>query len=257
MLYEEHQKLYIIVVCRCIKYQTCAVPTILNDQFGCTSEGSPPPPPPTLKVQRSDLINKLLTYDPKCEATPLRCKCESIYIIVDVAKHTNGSFSDNTSCSNLTVTNGLVIRIAGSSGAVSGVTCLVALCWLFYLKLYKQFIYRLAAYQVVASLFHALLLESQFTFLEYNDSKYPSCVAVGYLFKIAGWIMACFGCWITFHLFCFAVLLKNMKKLEPLYVISSILFSIVISSIPLITKSYGPTGEWCWIQRKQCGKKNT
>ena len=163
--------------------------------------------------------------------------------------------SDNTSCSNLTVTNGLVIRIAGSLGAVSVVTCLVALCWLFYLKLHKQFIYRLAAYQVVASLFHALLLVSQFTFLEYNDSKYQSCVAVGYLFEIAGWIMACFGCWITFHLFCFAVLLKNMKKLEPLYVISSILFSIAISSIPLITKSYGPTGEWCWIQRKQCGKK--
>ena len=51
---------------------------------------------------------------------------------------------------------------------------------------------------------------------------------------------------VTFHLFCFAVLLKNMRKMEPLYVISYILVSIAISSIPLITNSYGPTGEWCW-----------
>ena len=71
---------------------------------------------------------------------------------------------------------------------------------------------------------------------------------------MAVWMKACFGCCITFHLFCFAVLLKNMRKLEPLYVISSILFPIAISSIPLITKSYGPTGEWCWIQTKKCDK---
>ena len=161
--------------------------------------------------------------------------------------------SANTSCSNVTVTNVFLIRILGSLGTVSVATCLAALCWLFYLKLYKQFLYRLAAYQVMGSMLHALFLVCQFTFSEYNDSKYPSCIAVGYLFQIAGWTKACFGCWITFHLFCFAVLLKNMRKLEPLYVISSILVSIAVSSIPLITKSYGPTGEWCWIQRKKCG----
>ena len=55
------------------------------------------------------------------------------------------------------------------------------------------------------------------------------------------------------EIFCFAVLLKNMKKLEPLYVISSTLFPIAISSVPLITKSYGPSGEWCLIRRNKCG----
>ena len=157
----------------------------------------------------------------------------------------------NCSSSRLTSTN--LIYILGSLGAVSLGVCLVALCWLFYLKLYKQFLYRLAAYQVMASLLHALLLVCQFTFLEYNDSKYQSCVVIGYLFQTAAWIKICFGCWITFHLFCFAVLLKNKRKLEPLYVISSILVPIAISSIPLITNSYGPTGEWCWIRRKDCG----
>ena len=156
---------------------------------------------------------------------------------------------------NCSMTNNFLIRILGPLGAISVVTCFFALIWLFYLKLYKAFLYRLAAYQVVASLLHGLLLVSQLTFLEYNESEYPSCVAVGYLFQTFAWMKTCLGCWITFHLFCFAVLLKNLKKLEPLYVISSILFPIAFSFAPLITTSYGPTGEWCWIQkRKTCGE---
>ena len=161
--------------------------------------------------------------------------------------------SPNNSCSNFTTTNSFLIRIHASLGAVSFATCLAALCWLLHLKLYKQFLYRLAAYQVMASLFHALLLVCQFAFLEYSDSKYPSCVTVAFFYQIALWMKASFGGCITFHLFCFAVLLKNMSRLEPLYVVTSILFSVVVSSVPLITKSYGPTGEWCWIEGKQCG----
>ncbi|KAL5506024.1 hypothetical protein EMCRGX_G007587 [Ephydatia muelleri] len=163
----------------------------------------------------------------------------------------------STNCSTAPLTNDFLIRILGSLGAVSLATCLVALSWLFYLKLYKQFLYRLAAYQVMASLFHASIILCQFLFLDYNSSRRvqsASCVAVGYLFMVAVWMKVCFGCWITFHLFCFAVFLKNMWKLEPLYVMSSILFPIAISSVPLITKSYGPSGEWCSVQRKKCGK---
>ena len=159
-----------------------------------------------------------------------------------------------SNCSTGELTDSFLIRILGSLGAVSVVTCLVALCWLFYLKLHKQFIYRLAAYQVMASLFHASMTICQFLFIDYNDLQAISCAVVGYLFMVAVWMKVCFGCWITFHLFCFAVLLKNMRKLEPLYVISSILFPIAISSIPLITDSYGPSGEWCSVQRKKCGK---
>ena len=179
-----------------------------------------------------------------CVATPLRRRC----------KNTDMEVSPNISCSNVTVTNGFLIRILGSLAAISVATCLVALSSVFYLQLHRQFLYRLAAYLVMASLLHAVITLCQLAFLNYNDSKYTPCIAIGYLHQLAVWMKACFGCWITFHLFCFAVLLKNMRKLEPLYVISSILVPIVVSSIPLITKSYGPTGEWCWIQRKKCGR---
>ena len=160
----------------------------------------------------------------------------------------------SANCSIAAQTNGFLIRISGSLGAISVATCSFALILLLYLKLYKQFLYRLAAYQVMASLLHALLGVCEFSFLDYNDSMYTACAAVGYLFMVAGWMKTCFGCWVTFHLFCFAVLLKNMRKLELLYVISSVMFPVTISLIPLITTSYGPTGEWCFIQRKKCGK---
>ncbi|KAL5502540.1 hypothetical protein EMCRGX_G009336 [Ephydatia muelleri] len=163
----------------------------------------------------------------------------------------------STNCSTAPLTNDFLIRILGSLGAVSFGVCLVALCWLFCLKLYKQFLYRLAAYQVMASLFHASIMLCQFSFLDYNGSRRVqsvSCVAVGYLFLMAALMKVCFGSWITFHLFCFAILLKNMRKLEPLYVISSLLVPITIAFIPLITKSYGPSGEWCMVQTKKCDK---
>ena len=72
----------------------------------------------------------------------------------------------STNCSAAPLTNSFLIRIVGSLGTVSVVTCLFALSWLFYLKLYKQFLYRLAAYQVMASLLHALLGVCEFSFSE-------------------------------------------------------------------------------------------
>ncbi|KAL5467425.1 hypothetical protein EMCRGX_G031646 [Ephydatia muelleri] len=138
------------------------------------------------------------------------------------------------SCANVTATDNFLIHILGS--------------------LYRQFLYRLAAYQVTASLLHAIIAISQFAFLNYDYSKHPSCVVVGYLYLTTVWMKTCFGFWITFHLFCFAILLKNTKKLEPLYVVTSILFPIAISSVPLATGSYGPTGEWCWMEARKCDK---
>ena len=61
-----------------------------------------------------------------------------------------------------------------------------------------------------------------------------------------------FTMWVTFHLFCFAVLHKNLKKLEVLYVVTSLLVPAVIAAVPLITKTYGldPNGAYCYIYVK-------
>ena len=58
-----------------------------------------------------------------------------------------------------------------------------------------------------------------------------------------------FTIWVTIHLFFFAVLLKNLKKLEALYVTTSLFAPAMVASVPLITHSYGlrSDGSLCYI----------
>ena len=162
--------------------------------------------------------------------------------------------NSSASCSSTSLlTNRYLITILGSLSAISLVTCLAALILLLYYRLHGQFLYRLAAYQVFGSLLYVIFEVFQFSFLSYSDSQYIWCVTVAFLKEVAAIMKLSFGAWITFHLFFFAVLFKNMKKLEPLYVISSVVLAVLVASVPLITHSYGPTGEWCWIQGKRCG----
>ena len=137
----------------------------------------------------------------------------------------------------------------GSLFCVSFTFCLLSLVILFCLKLHFIFLYRLAAYQVFASLLHAFFGICQLSFLTDRGPipSSPSCEVIGYLFEVAAWMKLLISAWLTFHIFCFAVFYKNLRKLETLYISTSILIPIVISSIPLMTKSYGPSGAWCWI----------
>ena len=48
-------------------------------------------------------------------------------------------------------------------------------------------------------------------------------VIIGCLVQVAALIKLCFGGWVTFHLFYFVLFYKNLTKLEPLYVITSVL----------------------------------
>ena len=65
------------------------------------------------------------------------------------------------------------------------------------------------------------------------------CVAVGWMILYAEWMKLLFTIWVTFHLFCFGVLHKNLKKLEVLYVVTSLLVPALIAIVPLVTHAYG------------------
>ena len=139
----------------------------------------------------------------------------------------------------------------GSLFGASFATCLFSLICLFGFKLHSKFLYRLAAYQVFASLLHALSGISQVSFLMGGTiTPSSSCVAVAFLYQVAGWMKLLLSAWLTLHVFSFAVFHKNLRKLEPLYITTSVLIPTVISSIPLITKVYGPSEAWCWIMGK-------
>ena len=138
-----------------------------------------------------------------------------------------------------------------ATNIASVLVCLLATILVFALKLHKKAVYRLALYQVLAALLLAIEQASQTMMVHYKDNPFvygQVCVAMGWLALYLLWMKLLFTMWVTFHLFCFAVLHKNLQKLEVLCVVTSLLVPAVIASVPLITKSYGySTVDGCFI----------
>ena len=125
---------------------------------------------------------------------------------------------------------------------VSVIICLLAAILVFAIKLHKTVVYRMALYQVLAALAFAMAELSEIMFFDYqsNPDVYgPLCIANVWFIIYFMWMKLLLTTWITFHLFCFAVLHKNLKKFEVLYVVTSLLVPAVVASIPLTTHSYG------------------
>ena len=144
---------------------------------------------------------------------------------------------------------GIIFTTAES---VSVVVCVLAAILVFGLKLHKKVIYRLALYQVLASLLFAAVEMLQIIFINYKDNPKVygrACTAFGWFVVYSFWMKLLFTMWVTFHLFCFAVLQKNLKKLEVLYVVTSVFVPVVIASVPLISNTYGlsPLNITCFI----------
>ena len=123
-----------------------------------------------------------------------------------------------------------------SINITSVLVCLLAAIFVFALKLHTRVVYRLALYQVLASLFFAMAETFQIIFVHYhqNPEVYDQlCKTMGFFVLYTRWAKLLFTAWITFHLFCFAVLHKNWKRLEPLYVVTSVLVPVGIAVIKI------------------------
>ena len=145
----------------------------------------------------------------------------------------------------------IVILCATNSVAV--LVCLIAAVLVYCLKLHRSAVYRLALYQVLASLAFAIANVTEILFVNYYkdpEAYNRVCNAIGLLVLYSEWTKLLFTLWVTFHLFCFGVLYKNMKKFEVMYVLTSLAVPAVITIVPLVTKTYGVgRGGKCWIQR--------
>ena len=153
---------------------------------------------------------------------------------------------------NSNATNILNHTIFAVANGVSVVVCLLAAILVLRLNLYKTIVYRLALYQVLSALAMALVGAMQLVFINYDDA--PNiygrvCTALGLLQVYTEWTKLFFTVSVAFHLFCFAVLHKNLKKLEVMYVVTSLLIPTLIAIIPLVTHAYGlsPGGNICYI----------
>ena len=158
---------------------------------------------------------------------------------------------DNCSETYTQTQKNTLLAVAGCTGFISFCACVLAVTLVFHLKLYKIFTYRLAMYQVLSAMFVSFTVVLFFTLIDYNADSLADvivCKAQATLYEYSMWMVLLFTFFLTFHLFCLAVFLKNYKKLELFYVLFSILFPLLFSWIPLIHNSYGVAGGWCWIR---------
>ena len=153
---------------------------------------------------------------------------------------------------NYSETSIIYHAVLAATNGVSVVVCLLAVILVLRLKLYKTIVYRLALYQVLLGLVLASVGFMQGVFINYVESPKIHgriCTAIGLLKLYTEWMKLLFTMWVTFHLFYFAVLHKNLKKLEMLYIVTSLLVPALIAIVPLVTHSYGVSsdGNICYI----------
>ena len=163
----------------------------------------------------------------------------------------------NSSCET-TAQDSTISTIIAVTNGFSVLICLLAAIFVCFLDLYTKVVYRLAVYQVLSSLLFALVCVGQVVFAnrdkavdgdELGGGFYSRlCIAFGWFMVYTQWMKLLFTMWVTLHLFCFAVLHKNLKKLEPLYVATSLLIPALIAAVPLTTNTYHLTPlTTCWI----------
>ena len=138
-----------------------------------------------------------------------------------------------------------IIIVAATNG-LSILICLLAAIFLCYLGLCTRVVYRLSLYQVLSSLAFALVCVTQVVSLHSFDDRV--CTAIGWFVMYTQWMKLLFTMWLTVHLFCFGVLHKNLKRLEFLYVVTSLFVPAMVAAVPLVTNTYHVTPlAICWI----------
>ena len=113
--------------------------------------------------------------------------------------------------------------VLSSFGVVSLICCVLAVGLVFYLKLHKHFLYRLAMYQVLSSMLvslHAVLaitLSSEAPWWDdetFNEAFNKTCNSTAFLLLYFEWVKLLFTTMLSFHLFCLAVCLKDFNYHE-------------------------------------------
>ena len=142
------------------------------------------------------------------------------------------------------------LLVSGSLALLSILCCTLALATVTIKRLYNKVIYRLAMYKVAVALFESFFMALNFTLIDYDEEEVyyqVSCKVIAFFGQFL--ILMNLFCisWLTFHLFAFVVFFKDLKRLEWLYISSSVLIPLLVACIPFITDSYGVVEAWCYI----------
>ena len=166
----------------------------------------------------------------------------------------NDTGLDNCNSTGLSSTQrNILLYVFGGVGIFSTLLCFIALLITCYYRLYKRFAHRLVIYQLFSAIIFSLVCSAQLSFLnyDYNDSSMMMkalCGTVGFLLSVTLGTKFLITFWLTFYLFMFAVFSKDLRRLELLYVITSIGIPLLFDWIPFVNGLYGVAGAWCWIK---------
>ena len=133
----------------------------------------------------------------------------------------------NFTCYNAHLDDLLLLTAAVPVSGISLLTSLATVIFVCVLKLHKTLVYRLALYQVLSAIeFSALWITAivpSGPFIIYQST-------IEALLLGSAFIKLMFTVWIVIHLFALAVFHKNLQRLEPLYVVSSLLVPLVVTA---------------------------
>ena len=121
----------------------------------------------------------------------------------------------------------------GTAVGVSVFVCIMAVVLIVALRLHTKLVYRLALYQSLSSILLLVVWEV------YLASVFSSAVprlgvyAIEILVTFSAYVYQSLCTWIVVHLFALAVCHKNLSRLEPLYIMSSVLLSSVMAAVSL------------------------
>ena len=148
----------------------------------------------------------------------------------------------------------IILIAMGSVGFVSFLMCIVAVSSLCCLKLCKVFTYRLAMYQVLASMmlsFVTMILIVHISRLPDSEVNEVVCKAGAFLLEYFLMVKLLFVMSIIFHILCLELFFRNFKKLELVYILISVAFPLLFSWIPFISNSYGQREACYWIMAQR------
>ena len=102
-------------------------------------------------------------------------------------------------------------------------------------KLHKLLVYRLALYQVVSAKFLLVAWVMRYLVTFYTDtSNHQALKSIDTLVGVAVMLKVMLTAWISLHLFLLSVFHKNMKRFEPLYLVSSIIAALTVLIVGLV-----------------------
>ena len=113
-------------------------------------------------------------------------------------------------------------------GIVSILVFIVDLVLVMKMKLYTKVLYRLAIYQVAASIALSTVLSVGYLMIHFSSVRCVVAYSVTSLFIGAKFITIM---WLTIHILALALSHRNFAKLEPLYAVSSVVIPVAVTAV--------------------------